>query len=125
MGGPGNVLAFRRSGEKEIFDERILGNGDFVELILKEAGELPELKISPQEIMRQVCEMTGVSREEIVGGSQARKVVKARAVYCYLTKERSKIRGVDLMRDLGLTCGAISRLIESGKDLHENPAVHK
>ncbi|OGR63468.1 MAG: hypothetical protein A2X34_01400 [Elusimicrobia bacterium GWC2_51_8] len=125
MGGLGNVLTFRRSGEKEIFDERILGSGDFVESILKEAGELPELKISPQEIMRQVCEITGVSKKEIVGGSQARKVVKARAVYCYLAKEKSKIRGVKLTRDLGLICGAISRLIERGKDLHENLAVHK
>lgn len=125
MGGLGNVLTFRRSGGKEIFDERILGSGDFVESILKEAGELPELKVSPQEIMRQVCEMTGVSKEEIVGGSQVRKVVKARAVYCYLAKEKSKIRGVELMMDLRLTCGAISRLIERGKDLHENLAVHK
>ncbi|MBU2572824.1 MAG: hypothetical protein KKH28_01945 [Elusimicrobia bacterium] len=66
-----------------------------------------------------------MSKEEIAGGSQVRKVVKARAVYCYLAKEKSKIRGVDLMRDLELTCGAISRLIERGKDLHENLAVHK
>ena len=69
--------------------------------------------------------MTGVSEEEIASGTKERKVVKARAVYCYLAKERSKIRGVDLMKDLGLTCGAISRLIERGKDLYENPAVYK
>ena len=79
MGGLGNVLTFGRSGKKEIFDERILGSGDFVETILKEAGKLPESKVLPQEIMRQVCEMTGVSKKEVVGGSQVRKVVQARA----------------------------------------------
>ncbi len=41
----------------------ILGGGDFVESVLKEAGELPELHISSEEIMRQVCEITGVSKE--------------------------------------------------------------
>ena len=69
--------------------------------------------------------MTGVSEEEIASGTKERKVVKARAVYCYLAKERSKIRGVDLMRDLRLTCVAISRLIERGKDLYGNLVVCK
>jgi len=46
-------------------------------------------------------------------------------VYYYLAKKRSKISGVELTRDLRLTCGAISRLVERGKDLHENLAVHK
>ncbi len=124
-GGLENVLAVKRSGEKEIFDERILGGGGFVETILKEAGELPEPKVSPQEVMRQVSKMTGVRREEIVGGSQVRKVVKARAVYCYLAKDRCKIRGVELVKELGLTCGAISRLIERGKELYESPDVCK
>ncbi|MEI7482184.1 MAG: transposase [Elusimicrobiota bacterium] len=117
MGGLGNVLSCRRSGGREIFDDRILGCGDFVESVLKEAGELPELHILPEEIMRQVCEMTGVSKEAIIGGGKARKVVKARAVYCYLVKEKTKILGVELARELGLTCGAVSRLIERGKDL--------
>ncbi len=38
-------------------------------------------------------------------------------MYCYLAKEKTKMRGVALTRELGLTCGAVSRLIERGKDL--------
>ena len=59
--------------------------------------------------------VTGVRREEIIGGSQVRGTVRARELYCYLARERGKIRGVELMKELGLTGGAISRLIERGK----------
>jgi len=38
-GGWSQVLAARRSGRKEEYDERILGSGDFVNGILKEAEE--------------------------------------------------------------------------------------
>ena len=37
----------------------------------------------------------------------------------------NKTGRVELTRDFGLTCGEISRLIERGKDLHENLAVYK
>jgi REP element-mobilizing transposase RayT len=125
MGGISAVLGCRKSGYREMFDERVLGNGDFVESVLNEAGELPELKIQPQEIMRQVCEMTGISKKEITGGRQERKVVRARAIYCYLAKEKMKLKGVDLMRELGLTCGAVSRLTERGRTIYEILAVDK
>ena len=38
-GGWSQVLSARRSGRKKEFDERILGGGDFVNAILKEAEE--------------------------------------------------------------------------------------
>lgn len=120
LGGFMNVSGLRGSGEKEMFDDRILGSGDFVESILKEAGDLPELKVAREEIMRQVAGITGVKREEIIGGSQVRETVRARELYCYLAKERGKIRGVELMKELGLTGGAISKLIERGKGLCKN-----
>ena len=118
MGGIGNALSSMKDEVKEMFDDRILGNGDFVESILKEVEEMPEVKISLKEIMKQVCKMTGAKREKIVGCGKNRETVKARAIYCYLAKEQGKIRGVELMKDLGVTCGAISRLVDRGKDLY-------
>ena len=38
-GGWSEVVSARRSGQKEESDERILGSGDFVNAILKEAEE--------------------------------------------------------------------------------------
>ncbi|MEA3306302.1 MAG: transposase, partial [Elusimicrobiota bacterium] len=119
MGGVASTLACAKSGEKELFDDRILGNGRFVESILKEVKEMPQAQISLKEIMKEACEMTGIGREEILSGSKERKAVRARSLYCYLAKEQNRVKGVDLMRELGLTCGAISRLTARGKDLYK------
>ena len=42
LGGWFEVLALRRRGEKEVFDQRILGDGDFVEQVLSESQRDPE-----------------------------------------------------------------------------------
>lgn len=39
MGGWSKVLSLRQTGEREAYDERILGDGDFVQAILKEADQ--------------------------------------------------------------------------------------
>ena len=39
LGGWSSVLALRKRGEKQAFDQRILGKGEFVERILSEADE--------------------------------------------------------------------------------------
>ncbi|OIO02315.1 MAG: hypothetical protein AUJ51_06580 [Elusimicrobia bacterium CG1_02_56_21] len=115
-GGAAGVLA-AANGRKELSDWRILGSGDFVETILREAGELPGAAVPAKEIMREVCGLTGVSENEILGGGQARTVTRARALYCRLAKERCRARVVDLAETLGLSSGAVSRLIERGKAL--------
>jgi putative transposase len=40
LGGWSTVLSLRRHGDRALSDERILGNGAFVEQILKEADDL-------------------------------------------------------------------------------------
>ena len=40
LGSWSNVISIRRHGERDLSDERILGNGDFVEKIIKEADDL-------------------------------------------------------------------------------------
>ena len=39
LGGWSDVISMRRHGGRELSDERILGNGDFVEQIIKEADD--------------------------------------------------------------------------------------
>ncbi|MFH1618304.1 MAG: transposase [bacterium] len=118
MGGMANVLAMRRDGEWEICDDRVLGCGDFVEKILKEAEGNPERKDKIEEIMKEVENQTGLKAEEILSRSQRRKITAARAVYCYLAKERGGINGAILMKQLGMSSGGITRLVYKGKMLH-------
>ncbi|MFH1619830.1 MAG: hypothetical protein ABIG11_07985, partial [bacterium] len=85
-----------------MFDNRILGSGDFVEAVLKGVDEPKPAKISRQEVINEVKRITGVGYEELSGKSRERRIVKGRAVYCYLRRERSCASGAELTRILQL-----------------------
>jgi putative transposase len=120
-GGLSKMMGMSKEEGKEEFDERILGDGDFVASVLKEAdGQIQKgKKISPDAVIKAVIEATGISREEIRSRSQNRQVVKARALYCYLAKERCGLSGAMLMQQLGMTSGAISHLVSKGRELNK------
>ena len=119
-GGLSKIVGMSKQEGKEEFDERILGDGDFVASVLKESdGQIQRgKKISPDAVIKAVVEATGISREDICSRSQNRQVVKARALYCYLAKERCGLSGAQLMQQLGMTSGAISHLVPKGRDLN-------
>jgi hypothetical protein len=113
-------MAFRREEDMQLYDERILGDGDFVESVLRRReGESREKKVSLDEVMRVVREKTGVGEKEVRSRSQVRQVVKARALYCYLAREKSGVNGAVLMKQLGMTSGGISSLVSRGRGYHE------
>jgi putative transposase len=116
-GGVAATMGLGRKGEKELSDERILGDGEFVASILKKAESEPAINLSLEEVTKRVRENTGVGAEEIFSKSQMRLVVKARALYCYLAKERAGMSGAKLMKQLRLTSGAISHLVNKGREL--------
>ena len=80
-GGWSQVVSARRSGQKEEYDERILGSGEFVNAILKEAEEktLLQLKLrrtgkTLSKIIDQECDRYQISPKELRGGSRRRDV---------------------------------------------------
>ena len=107
-----------RNQEKEIFDDRILGSRDFVASILEEIDGKRNEKVSLEDVMKHVVKETEVRPEDIFRKSQVRQVVKARALYCYLAKERCGVNGAQLMKQLRLTSGAISHLIYKGREFY-------
>jgi len=119
MGGLANVSAMRKEGEKELCDERVLGSGDFIEKVLKEAGGKTERKAKVEEIMEEVEKDTGVKAEEILSRSQRRNIAAARARYCYLAKEQCGVSGASLMKQLKMSSGGITRLFYKGKELSD------
>ena len=62
---------------------------------------------------------TNIRAEDIFRRSQLREVLETRALYCYLAKERGRMNGGQLMRQLRLTSGAISHLVIRGRELYE------
>ena len=112
-------IGFRGKEDEEMFDERVLGRGDFVASVLQEAEKRLQFKGTLEEVMKQVVKDTGIEAEAIFNTSRVRAVVRARALYCYLAKERCGTSGTQLMKQLRLTSGAISHLISQGREIHK------
>jgi putative transposase len=79
MGGWSAVKAMRRSGDRELSDARILGSGEFVEQIIKEAEskikyQLPikEQDQKINEFIDRISKNEKVSLEELKAGSRHR-----------------------------------------------------
>jgi len=79
LGGWSRVVALRREGQGEESDERILGDGDFVEAVLQEAAErqLRQLKVrrrgvTVRDIIKEECARTGVNAAGLIQGSRRR-----------------------------------------------------
>ncbi|MCX5791914.1 MAG: transposase [Elusimicrobia bacterium] len=123
-GGMNGTLRAFRAGHKVFFDQRILGEGDFVEAVLKAAGEAgSDVPRSRVEVLADVERSTGVAREDILRSIRDRGPARARAVYCYLCKEKAKASGTELMRELGISQSAVSRLIAKGRRLIESGEI--
>ncbi len=131
QGGWSQVLAMRRRGRKEEFDERILGGGDFVNNILKEAEDrqLRQLKAKRsgkniQKIIEEECRDYGVSSVELQGGSKRRKVSNARATIGLRSREELGLSAAEIARHVGVNTSGITRAIEraesrSGRKYHK------
>ena len=120
FGGLNNALEALRAGHKVFSDQRILGEGDFVETVLKAAGEeIDTVPKSRAELLSDVERSTKIPRERIFGPRRDRNTSRARAIYCYLCKEKARASGTDLGRELGISQSGISKLIAKGRCLVE------
>ncbi len=126
LGGWSQVLSMRRKGQKEEFDERILGGGDFVHKILKEAEEkeIRQLKLrlsgkTITDIIQEECKKRQVSPKELKGGSRRNKVSQARALIAYRSIEELGLSTAEIARQLGVTTSTITRAIARGEKLNK------
>jgi putative transposase len=120
LGGWSQVIARRRSGNKEEGDERILGGGDFVHAILKETEEreLRQLKLKRtgktiQKIIDEECKKSGISPQEVMNGVRRREVSRLRAVIASRGRTELGVSSAEMARHLGVAASSVSRLIES------------
>jgi len=119
MGGWSAVKAMRRSGERELSDARILGSGEFVEQMIKEAEgrvryQLPAKEHDQKidEYIVRICRNEGVSMKELKGGSRNRSASRVRArIAIGLVKEKG-LALAEAARRLGVSTSAISKIIK-------------
>jgi len=117
LGGWSKVLSIRSRGEEVENDSRILGSGDFVQVLMRDAEEAIARQVRNratkpiEEIIQRICRESGVSEREVSSGSQRRRVSEARAeIACYLSREMG-ISMAEMARRLGVGTSAIAMAI--------------
>lgn len=119
QGGWSQVLSMRRRGQKEVFDERILGSGDFVNKVLddteeRQAGQLKNKRagLTIQGIIDEECRKKGISSLELKGGSKRRKVSDVRSLIGLRSRDELGLSSAEIARHVGINTSGIIRSIE-------------
>ena len=117
MGGWSEVLSLRRKGERESWDERILGGGKFVERMVEEAEEgmketlrWRKRVMDLKTLLREVVKREGLEEEEVRGRSRRKPVVKGRKVFCQVAVRKLGYTGASVARFLGMTTSSVNRM---------------
>ena len=119
LGGWSAVKAMRRSGQRELSDDRILGSGEFVERIIKEAEakikfQLPvsenDQKIN--EYIGKICKNEKVSIDELIGGSRRKEVSGVRNRIAIELVKGHGVALAEVARRVGVSTSAISKIIK-------------
>ncbi|MCL5292040.1 MAG: transposase [Actinobacteria bacterium] len=103
--------------ERQLFDDRILGSGDFVEAILTETldRETRDEDGAVEDLVLSACEEFGVSKAEILGKARVRPISMARATLaCRLSRDMG-LTTSRIAKLLSMTPAAASKAIEKGK----------
>ena len=108
-------------GERIVGDERILGSGEFVDRVLKQAQEDFDWKtkakwkgLDLETLIDSTTNQLGVKKELIYGHSKNRLVARARAVVSFLAVRRLNYRGTDVARVLQVAPATVAKCLERG-----------
>jgi putative transposase len=126
LGGWSEVVSMRRKGGQVKTDGRILGTGDFVNAVLKEAADrhLRQLRIRNSDktvaaIIEEECARNGIATNELASGSRRNKVSRARAAIAFRCVRELGTPAAEIARYVGVNTSSVSRAIarmeEGGK----------
>ena len=121
-GGWAAVKTLHKAGNFQKNDERILGDGDFVEKVLSFSNEKMErgyrLKskgVNFQAVVQRAGTLTGVDPKIVLSGDRGRRTVQARSLACYWAAEELGLKQPEISLKLGMTQAAVSMAIKRGK----------
>lgn len=119
LGGIGRILLMRTSREKQLYDQRILGSGEFVEGILKKVASEGETipRINIDELIKKICKFYKVEPEKLIYRKKQKGLAKIKSVIVNIGIDKLGIPGSYIARKLGLSKSAISKLNKLGEVL--------
>jgi putative transposase len=104
-------------------DERILGDSDFVERVLKESGEWEEERsrkrrsLGVGQVIARAAKHAGIDAGIVKGAGKVPAQCRARALACYWLVESLGMPEVAVARHLQITQPAVSRNVMRGKEI--------
>jgi REP element-mobilizing transposase RayT len=118
LGGWSEVLSLRRQDEQVLADERILGSGDFVERILKEADDKLKHELAAnkrrhdaERFIEQVCAKEKINSNELRMGSRRGRISQVRSkIACQLVEDYG-LPLAEIARKLGVSTSAVSKAL--------------
>jgi hypothetical protein len=123
-GGWTTVRQMQNAGHFQKSDERILGDGDFVETVLGEADERMTRRlqyqakgISLDHLQLAVAKLVAIQPEEMVGASKARTVVRARILFSYFAVREMSVPGTEVAKQLKISLPTVSLSVQRGEQL--------
>ncbi len=126
VGGWLNLVEMRRAKVFVKGDERILGEGDFVEQMLEKSGEAFERKslLKSQgwdldKLAAHVAKLLGIGVSVVWSAGKYRHIVEARSLLCYWAVRELGVSMTSLAKRLKLSVAAITQSVERGDRLKE------
>jgi len=123
-GGWSSVKAMRKAKIYEKSDERILGDGEFVENVLSTCQEQLERKytlinsgVTTDEIAVIAAKLLNTKPELIFKPGKERDRVRARSLFCYWSVKELGVPMTDLTRLLKISLSAISLSVKRGEKI--------
>lgn len=124
MGGWSAVKMLRHTALRMKSDERTLGDGDFVENVLKAAEERYEtgyaLKAKGYDfdkVAQRVCEQTGIQMEKLMSRGKHPATVQARSLLCFWACRELGMKTTELAEILKISQPAASQSVARGEKL--------
>jgi len=121
-GGWEGLMELKRAKEYWRGDERILGDGDFVNKVLLAAEETltrrEELKRQGWDLKRlvtEVCGMLSVDPEDLQKKGRANSLSYAKGLICYLGHSRLGLTGKELARYFNMSQPSVSQAVRRGE----------
>ncbi len=123
-GGWAAVRELRRAESHAKSDERILGDGDFVDRVLAKSDDLVERRyglksrgIGVEEIAGGVAGLMGMEPEEVWHEGRYRNLVVARSLVCYWSVRELGESMASLARRFGVSTVAVSKSVRRGAQI--------
>ena len=105
-------------------DERILGDGDFVETVLKASKDVFDRKYLLKDrgydlnaVVDRVAEVLGVNRAEVLSPGRQPRRVQARSLVCYWASRELGMSMVELSKRLKISQPSVSQSANRGEKI--------